>query len=412
MNHISNEQHLTQAQLLRYVEDDCSRLEMREIDRHLATCSMCSDAVEGLLLLSNPSIVVDNLNQKIEDKIAEKTSGKTSENPEGKPLKLPVTLLEEQPVLTVVKRPFWQRRWAAAAAVLLLGSSSIWMYKNAQVAENKSVATEMSTPMPNAAEAAPPQYATVEKVEKGNFTLKNTPTNGVANTGGNQALKQAESQKISSDLSKETPIETAVKTVQNAPSTTADVAVIEQKPMVEKPSAAVASAPAVSVPQEDRTRNYPGAAAQNSMPYPAQQKTSAPMKTSDNAVVKTEEYKEKTKDSDDKNLQEVVVTGMSSNKKYAKTAPSEKPTTPSVSDPILSRADAFFNQKKYENAAEAYAQFLAQETEGDLHERAFFQLANCYLKLNKKADAKVIFEKLSATNGQYQRPAKKALKDL
>ena len=91
--------------LLRYVEDACSRTEMREIDRHLATCPMCSDAVEGLMLLSEPSVAVANLNKRIDARVAEIGTGKPTETPV-------LTVVEEvveQP-LRVVKRPFWQQR--------------------------------------------------------------------------------------------------------------------------------------------------------------------------------------------------------------------------------------------------------------------------------------------------------------
>jgi TolA-binding protein len=159
MSQLSNEQHLTQDQLLRYVEDDCSRTEMREIDRHLTTCALCSDAVEGLMLLPEPSVTLDNLNKRIDAQVWEKTTEKTTEKP------------FTEPVLTVVKNPFWQQRWAAAAAVLLLASSSIWIYKNTQQPEKQAIASSEIQTAPSSElkinDTIPPQYsrATTTKSE-------------------------------------------------------------------------------------------------------------------------------------------------------------------------------------------------------------------------------------------------------
>jgi TolA-binding protein len=159
MSQLSNEQHLTQDQLLRYVEDDCSRTEMREIDRHLTTCALCCDAVEGLMLLPEPSVTLDNLNKRIDAQVWEKTTEKTPEKP------------FTEPVLTVVKNPFWQQRWAAAAAVLLLASSSIWIYKNTQQPEKQAIASSEIQIAPSSElkinDTIPPQYsrATTTKSE-------------------------------------------------------------------------------------------------------------------------------------------------------------------------------------------------------------------------------------------------------
>jgi TolA-binding protein len=169
---------------------------------------------------------------------------------------------------------------------------------------------------------------------------------------------------------------------------------------------AVATAPAAY--STDSTQAYAVVSAQKSKPQ-----TSYPMSAKMKDIAKAEEAEYGDKNADKKHS-EVVVTSSPKAKKSMPTA-EVKMSSPSVltaAEPILSRADDHYNKKNYQAAVTDYTQFLAQNTEGDNYERAFFQLANCYLKLNKKADAKVIFEKLSATDGQYQRLAKKALKDL
>jgi Putative zinc-finger len=179
MSFLSNE-HISQQDLLRYVEDDCSRLEMRAIDRHLATCPACSDAVEGLMLLSEPSVAVAELNKKIDAKVAEKIAEKTNEKPFEKPLKSPVNSPVnspiEPPVLRVIKRPFWQQRWAAAAAILLLFSGSFWFYKNTQTTEKQAVANAESAILTDSLEKGTPQYMErndIPNIGKTDLAVKN-----------------------------------------------------------------------------------------------------------------------------------------------------------------------------------------------------------------------------------------------
>ena len=396
MSHLTNEQHISQENLLRYVEDDCSRLEMREIDRHLATCPMCSDAVEGLMLLSEPSIAIAHLNKRIDDKIAEKINEKTVEIP------------FEQPILTVIKRPFWQQRWAAAAAVLLLASGSIWLFKNTQNAEKQAVAsTQSETITDTFSISTPPQYAAAETAKKDQVSAKLGAPNSVANNSELTPLKENKSGVLKDNLDRKTDTFSNYKTPQKEAKPNADIALADQHRAVEKTVSKPTSVPVTSAPQGDRTRDYAGASAQNSVPSAT---TAAAMKSKDTEVAKAEDAENEAKKTD-KSLEEVVVVGSSKAKKSMPAA--KAPPSVSVSpDYILSSADGYFKQKYYETAATEYTRFLNTETSGDRHERALFQLATCYVKLNKKAEAKIIFEKLSAMNGQYERAAKKALKDL
>ena len=395
MSHLTNEQHISQENLLRYVEDDCSRTEMREIDRHLATCPMCSDAVEGLMLLSEPSMSVAHLNKRIDEKVAEKINGKLLEIP------------FEQPILTVIKRPFWQQRWAAAAAVLLLASGSIWLFKNTQSSEKQAVASTQSETITDTVNSSPPQYAAVETAKKDEISAKLSTPNGIVNNSELTQLKENKKQVLKDNLYRKTDTFSNYKTPQKEAKPSADIALADQNRAAEKAAPKPNSAPVTYAPQTDRTRDYAGASAQNSVPSAT---TAAAMKSKDAEVAKAEDAENEAKNTN-KSLEEVVVVGSSKAKKSmpAAKAPPSVSVTP---DYILSSADGYFKQKYYETAATEYSRFLNSETSGDRHERALFQLAICYVKLNKKAEAKIIFEKLSAMNGQYERAAKKALKDL
>jgi tetratricopeptide (TPR) repeat protein len=422
-------QHISQENLLRYVEDDCSRTEMRDIDRHLATCPMCSDAVEGLMLLSVPSVVVDNLNKKIDEKVATWAA----EKPIVEPIDIPVLT----PILTVVKRPFWQQRWAAAAAVLLLVSGSFWIFNNAQKTDNKVVASSENAILPNSDTIenlnTPPQYAAAETAkndnnstpttiqkEEDNKALKTTTTgtSDVAVVEDNGRFKDNLGKNQADGLSDKI---TEKESQRSSPS--AEIAVEDN--VAAKPAANASTGTYSSSPQYDRTANYPGAGIQNSVPRP---ETSVPTKPKDVVILQNDENIDGVKQSKSKEKrEEVVATGAAKAKKYdapksatkqpapATNASSTGITPPSVSttsDQVLSRADGFFKQKYYETAAAEYTQFLNLEPSGNRHERALFQLATCYVNLNRKVEAKIIFQKLVGMNGQYERAAKKALKSL
>jgi hypothetical protein len=389
MNQLFDDQHISQENLLRYVEDDCSRLEMRAIDRHLATCPMCSDAVEGLMLLSEPSVAVDNLNKKIDEKVAEKMGKK----PIGTPIK--------EPVFEVVKRPFWQQTWAAAAAVLMLASASIWFFRNAQNIENKQVTSSEIAVTNDSVSNAPPQYAAAETAKEAPISLKETPSK-TASTGADLAQpRESQSGVLKNDINKKTNIEKP----QTAQSRSPTIAVADKKEMVlEKETAA----PVETATQTDRTRDYAGASAQNSV---QRQAMSASADSVAPSKMKAEEADAKYNE-----MAQSRAPKPAAKASKAKTPAADSykinPSVSTSSEQTLNNADDFFKQKYYATAATEYTKFVNLETSGDRHNRALFQLATCYAKLNKKTEAKILFEKLSVLDGPFGQAAKKALKDL
>jgi hypothetical protein len=463
MSPLSNEQHIAQDLLLRYVQDDCSRTEMREIDRHLATCPMCSDAVEGLMLLPDPSVAVAQLDKRIDEKVA----GTISEKSVGTPAQQGV----EKPILQVIKRPFWQQRWAAAAAVLLLASGSIWVYKGAQNAEKEAVASSEIQAVPNSALensatatvaasedtlADTPQYAAAKATQKnknaidlktsGSATTTLSSPQGIAQNAPQSAdFDQVIAAKIDSDAkNKKVKTDTEVKNKKAETSNKPNTDLVEIAPATYKTGKPKISADTTTqYTATDRARDYAVTSAQNNSPRPSEQEAT---KLKDVATVKSEEKKQASTDKYKENV--IVAAERKAEKKQEAAMPVKKaapmsasaakksrsepvivtPTASGVTtgahpssgystpttdyDQVFSRAESFFKQKNYDVAAKEYALFVSLNTSGDRPEYALFQLANCYLKLNRKADAKAIFEKLSATNGPYQSAAKKALKSL
>ncbi len=127
---------LTQDQLLSYVQDQCSAADVRAIDSHLSQCELCSEALEGALMVENIPQFEAHLNQldeKINTAFPNKITGK--------------------PLLKLKSVPQSYRFWAAAASIALLITASIVYYKQAN---EPLKGTIVETPSPN----LPPQYQT------------------------------------------------------------------------------------------------------------------------------------------------------------------------------------------------------------------------------------------------------------
>ena len=58
-------QCLSKSKLLNYHSGSLSSLESNAVEKHLLTCEMCSDAIEGILLSPNPSFSIGEIDAKI-----------------------------------------------------------------------------------------------------------------------------------------------------------------------------------------------------------------------------------------------------------------------------------------------------------------------------------------------------------
>ena len=70
-NHISNHENgcITTDMLIKYIKGELSGLERNRIERHISSCEMCSDELDGLSIMENPEMVDEisqELNQRIE----------------------------------------------------------------------------------------------------------------------------------------------------------------------------------------------------------------------------------------------------------------------------------------------------------------------------------------------------------
>ena len=115
-NTVPNENCLTEAQLLQYLRDECPTEEEKAVDRHLTICPLCSDALEGAMLLNVPRLErsLHRLDAKIETVYSDKTAAAKA---------VPIV---DEPVMTVVKKP--NRRWLwAAASIAAIAAAGMWV---------------------------------------------------------------------------------------------------------------------------------------------------------------------------------------------------------------------------------------------------------------------------------------------
>ena len=111
---------LTTETMQKYIAETLSKEEKRNVEMHLADCEICSDELEGLMLLQNPeqlNVLVDKLNKKIDLKTKSKSE---------------LVFLQIKPY------------YSAAALVLVLISISIFLVLNDFSTSNQKTADSMS----------------------------------------------------------------------------------------------------------------------------------------------------------------------------------------------------------------------------------------------------------------------------
>ena len=381
---ISNEQCLTEEQLLRYAEGAMTREEERAVDRHIATCDMCSDAVEGALLISTPDFKKHSasIGDKIEKAFNEKHLEKPK-NTEG-PLPKENTTTTLKPV-----RSLRLLRWVAvaAASILVLATASVWLLTTDAPPnqEAKTAATETTI------ETTP---------QTDNVLLDTTVTassaSGIlsdANNSGNLAAvpQSAPQMPIKSSPSKPTP---------SSEGTFADVET-EAKKDKNSTSPAILSAPKPATQSID---NQP-VMSENSndgMADFSKAKEQEPSYPQPNEAAK---LKKKTEDR--------MVSANASNAQ-SKMTPSAAPVQSSkvaLSDEqIFQTGVNYFNQQDYGNALSNFNKIKREKVNSDVYEQVQWLSAMSQLKQGKKVIAKSILESIVAGKGKYAAQAAEVLK--
>ena len=369
-NIVPEENCLTEVQLLRYLHDECSTQEVRAIDCHLTHCPMCSDALEGAMLLGKGRLerTMKHLDAKITTLYSDKT---------------PV-LTVEKPVMTVVKKP--KRRlwlWAAASVAVVATAAIVVLTKpveplnSPQIAENTEGVSVPNQTFPEATIAS----------QNGDFQANSTKNEG--KTGQNDGVAVATTPTRSdadAGLSSETP------TV----ATTTTHAKLDDE--TSKPLKTAENTEGVAFSQKETKDNVDDAKLQEVIVVDANKKGSS------------------TKA---KQTRQVQVPPPSVNN-YPGAAAQNNIRTESASTPSKQKTDdglanyqigmQFYVKEEYSQAVSQLNRVLAKQNKGVVYENALWYLANSYLKLGKKQDGQALLQRIVTEKGKYATQAAAMLK--
>ncbi len=353
MKHIlPNDNCLTQDQILRYLRDKTSPEEIRAIDRHLAHCALCSDAIEGAMMLDTDTLEKEFLQTKafIFEKSNEIKLGKTNLKP--------------------VKTSYKYLRFAlgAAASVAVLAVVSLWIFTK-PLDTSSNIASE-SNPIekPTTADSAYfEQKPVVIEPENTNKPALNKPVSPTQN----EAISSTESKK--EENIQTIPSENQSKiTTSSAPESRAEIE-----------NNAVTSSPSKEVYTESAR---------------------------DKAVVSAEKADlERYEQANAKKKKEATI---SDEAKYSGVAKMQKAENPQSTDKaIFNRGIQYFQEKDYDKAIAEFNSILARQSEGDLYEKALWYSANAYFQKNNKPYSKTIYQRIVKEQGKYAAQAEVILKN-
>jgi TolA-binding protein len=346
---VPNDKCLTQDQILRYLRDECQASEVKAIDKHLTHCPMCSDALEGAMMMDDKAL--ESSYAHVEAFISEKTNE---------------ILLNKTP-LKVVRTPTRYLRTAliAAASVAALAAASIWLF-------TKPLDSASNTESKIA--AAPTE--SIQAADSAYFAQ--TP-----NVVEEKAADAKPIQKLEKDFAQSNePLATATNEVK--------------KPI---------TPPSNAAPKDD--------IAQASEPAP----TTKAKEIADKMVMSDQANAEK-----EGNNREEVQAKQETYKaqkmeqaaapKAAKTMSKAKANNSDEVDiKTLNKGISFFQVKDYDKAISAFNSILAQQSEGELYEKALWYSANAYFQNKNKTASKAVYQRIAKEKGSFATQAETILKN-
>lgn len=376
---ISNEQCLTEEQLLRYAEGVMIRDEERAVDRHIASCDMCSDAVEGAMMISVPDFKKHSasIGEKIDktfDKVSDKNWSEKPQNTEG--------VKENAPTALKPVRSFRLLRWVtvAAASILVLATAGVWLL------------TTDAPPSQDAKTAS--TETTIEPTSKTDKMLLDTVTSSapsgsfsVENNSANVATVPQNAPQIAS---KPTPMND---------DKFADVETEAKKDNTPTPPTSFGSAPKPSTQPID---NQPvmEEKSNDGVSDLALRKEQASAYEQSNETAKSK-----------KKVEDRMASGNAQSKMNpaTTTAPSSAKMV-SADEQFFQKGVTYFNQQDYGNALTNFNKVKPDKVNSDLYQQVQWLSALAQLKQGNKPTAKSILETIVAGKGKYATQASELLK--
>ena len=370
-NIVPEENCLSEVQLLRYLHDECRADEVKAIDRHLTHCPMCSDALEGAMLLDKGRLerTMKHLEAKIDTRYSDKTT----------------VLTVEKPVMTVVKRP--KRRlwlWAAASVAVVATAAIVVLTKPIDPLDTpQTVANTEGV-------AAPYQTTPEATVSSQNNGIQANSSKNEGKIGQNDGVVDAKTPaRADTDVSlaDETP---TFATTQNASKVDIETAKALKKTEDTEGGAFV---------QKETKDKADDAKMQE--------------------VVVADSYK-KASSAKEKQTRQVQTAkpnvnnypGAAAQNNVSREGASAKYNQPIVDDGLADYQIAmqYYTQADYNQAIAQLNRVLGKQSRGVVYENALWYLANSYLKLGKKQDGQGLLQRIVAEKGKYATQATALLK--
>ncbi|MEY4904856.1 MAG: hypothetical protein RLZZ292_2671, partial [Bacteroidota bacterium] len=217
---------LTETQFMRYLNDEVTSIEARQIDRHLAHCALCSDAIEGAMSVQPTDF--QHTTHQLDNKFK-------------------TTPVMREKTLQLFTQPSRKMLWGIAASfALVVTAASAYYYSSSS--NKEAVATVITTP------TASDSITTTETTPTVNTPIA-TPTTTIATpiVAPNSTTFVPAPSAITRDTVKANPTtSTAVVTVGAAKPGSA---IVTTSPVATSADMAVAETKKETVSQESKDKN-------------------------------------------------------------------------------------------------------------------------------------------------------------
>ena len=364
---VPNDNCLTQEQILRYLRDETSPDENRAIDRHLSRCPMCSDAIEGAMMLDSKELEKAFLQSKAY--ILEKTNEKSL----------------QKTALKVVRTPNRYLRYAlsAAASLAVLVVAALWIFTK-PLTESKEIIAEV-----------PPQYNESKAADSAYFEQKPIvlePKNPQANAN------------MPSTYSNEKPSTTKT---ENQIAAAENNKIIDNQDVKSDDNLNMSTA-AAPAPKNEAKEDAITARA-------ADEEGKEKRKESLEEVVVTGSAAQERKLSKSKNAKSAAptttegYTALPNAPAAAKSNRSE--SLQEMDNRVLNQGVKYFQEKEFDKAIGEFNSILTRQSSGDMYEKALWYTANAYYQKNSKTYSKVIYQRIVKEKGTFAAQAEVILKN-
>ena len=385
-NTVPNENCLTEAQLLQYLRDECPTEEEKAVDRHLTICPLCSDALEGAMLLNVPRLErsLHRLDAKIETVYSDKTMQSKA---------LPIV---DEPLMTVVKKP--RRLWLwAAASMAVIAAAGLWVLTKPM---NYDIASPVVADLPT----VPMPDSLLSQSQTATTTANETPLNTPKPTNGTTATP----------ILTEQPTTTANDAVATTP--TVDDKTASNLNTATTPNAPVTyGAPAAAKSAAPKAENTEGGTFAVKDATEQDKRKEETTKTADAAVVNAEKKaKQPTRQvqlpaptSATQNYPGAAQNNVNS-QSQGNGAVAKQAVEDGMGDYNL--ALRYYNKSNYGDAVTYFNRALGKQISSKAYNNTQWYLANSYLKLGKKQDALPLLQRIATSNSPFAKQAAELLK--